>query len=165
MAPAHRWPPRSHWAAALFQESEGVAYCSLVARDYPAQTFEFRILESTSATGIAMVSTKVSREVKAQDIQFAADGFPVMVLPAKSIFARMLTGEMGNAVFAKLDDNTREKLWQIFLSVGVVTASASFGVFTLPTEGFSLASADFEKCLGELELVAPAPIPNTGLPE
>jgi hypothetical protein len=40
------------------------------------------------------------------------------------------------------------------LNAGVVNASASFGTFTIPMDGFELASADFEKCLGELAIIS-----------
>jgi hypothetical protein len=70
-----------------------------------------------------------------------------------SEYGRTLTGQMGNTVFAKLDHDIKERLWQAFLNAGVVSASASLGTFTMPMEGFELASADFEKCLAELDLV------------
>jgi hypothetical protein len=126
-----------------------------MAADYrPATTIQFQIMENPFGAMVRMASTRVPEEVRARDIRFAVDGFPIMTLPAMSEYVRMLTGQMGNTAFAKLDPDNKEKLWQAFLNAGVVTASASFGSFILPTEGFGLASADFEKCLGELAIIS-----------
>jgi hypothetical protein len=119
----------------------------------PVSNRGFQIAKTPFGTIVRMVSTRVPEEVQAQEVRFAADGFPVLTVPAMSEYGRTLTGQMGNTVFAKLDHDTKERLWQAFLNAGVVSASASFGTFTMPMEGFELASADFEKCLAELDLV------------
>jgi hypothetical protein len=154
MAPARGWPTHNYWTTGLFQEAEG-AYCALVARDYPVLTFQFQIVEAPLiGTVVHVLSTRVPEEVQAREVRFAADGFPVLTVPAKSLYARLLTRQMGNMVFAKLSPDNKERLWRAFLNAGVVTAATSFGTFTMPTEGFKLASADFEQCLAELDLVS-----------
>jgi hypothetical protein len=168
MAPVHGWPPRSYWTTGLFQEG-AISYCEVFTSDYPANTLQFRLVQfapkAGSPPGVQILSTKASRSIPAPEIKFASDGFAVMAVPAQSQFDRMLTGVMGNVATAKLDPDQWEKLWQVFRHSGVVTVDTAFIESHMPTEGFEQASADFEQCLAQLDLVAPAPAPNSGWPE
>lgn len=108
-----------------------------------------------------MAAVQQTREISATRMDFASDGFEVLSLPAISRFSRQLDGSMGNTAAAKLNDGQWETLWKIFRTSGNVTIRSSIAQVVAPTKGFDLAAEDFEQCLAQLELVAPAaPAPD-----
>jgi hypothetical protein len=136
------------------------------ASNYPARTLHIGLVQLTNGGhAVVLQASQQTRAIAATRMDFTADGFDVMSLPAISQFSRGLDGSMLNTVASKLDPDQWEKMWQVFRHSGVVVIRTSVATVNAPTVGFEQASADFEQCLAELDLVAPAPTPNTGLPE
>jgi hypothetical protein len=153
MAPARGWPLRNFWAVGLFDEGANQQYCSIMATDYPDNTMQFQLVKGRHGAMARLISTKASYPINSPQISFASDGFHVLTLPALSEFSRMLDGKMGNTVAAKLDPDQWQKLWSVFRSSGVVTLDTHVVESHMPTDGFERASADFEQCFAQLEVV------------
>jgi len=159
MAPVRAWPSRNFWTAQLFQEPDKTVYCAMHATNYPEHTLDFTLLQfANGGKGVVISETQQTKEIPASKMDFASDGFDVLSLPAISVFSRQLDGSMGNTSAAKPDDQQWETLWKIFRSSGIVTIKSPIATVNARTQGFEQASEDFEECLAQLELIAPAPL-------
>jgi hypothetical protein len=104
---------------------------------------------------VAAGATHQTQAIQAPTIDFVADGFAVLSLSADSKFARGLDGTMVNTAAAIPRQDQWEKLWRIFRHSGAVTIRTAIVTVNTQAYGFEQASADFEQCLAELDLVAP----------
>jgi hypothetical protein len=156
MAPARGWPSRNFWTVGLFDEGGGTVYCAMHASNATsnkASTLSFALVQGSIGWG-AVIRADRNHAIDAHEISFASDGFHVITAPAKSFFSRTLTGAMDNAAASRLDPDQWEKLGRFFRNSGVVTVDTAFIEARMPTQGFERASADFEQCLAQLDLVA-----------